>query len=72
MSKAYHTDVERLAEKLDKMCQAAVGFGIHLSHVSEAAEMLRHLSNMVRGTEIERDAARGLVAPTSKARSKDG
>lgn len=55
---AYHTDVEKLAKKLDKMCQAAINFGVHLGHVSDAADMLRHLSNMARGMELKRDQAR--------------
>ncbi|MFV1626646.1 hypothetical protein VWY34_15240 [Phaeobacter sp. JH20_02] len=51
--KAPHTDVEEIAAKLDEMIEGAKGFGIELHRVKRAADMLRHLSELVHAGEME-------------------
>lgn len=54
-SPAPHTDVERIARKLDNLSDAAMGFGIKASLLIEAADMLRHLSDIAYNLERNRD-----------------
>lgn len=60
---APHSDVERLAASLDEMTKASRSIGVQLHRVERAAEMLRHLSRLLHGSEEARKRLRPACGP---------